>query len=216
MSRKDPYFSFKDRDSVEYKPQYGTAYTPRQEKILSGELPLEDIRPNELSLLKQKAKHLGDMEGYEIATLRYPALLETIEHHITEYGVAEFVVGQYGNFDRLVIRALSQAKRAHPDITLMLMTPYYPVNRKVDLPEAFDALFYPPDLEAVPKRLAIIRANRYMVERSDFLIAYVRHPASNAKELLEYAGTGKRKGKIHITNLAEEQIPLPKKTDDVI
>lgn len=40
MSRKDPYFSFKDRDSVEYKPQYGTAYTPRQEKILSGELPL--------------------------------------------------------------------------------------------------------------------------------------------------------------------------------
>ena len=38
---------------------------------------------------------------------------------------------------------------------------------------------------SVPKRLTIIRANRYMVERSDFLIAYVRHPASNAKELLE-------------------------------
>ena len=73
----------------------------------------------------------------------YPTLLETIERHITEYGVSEFVVGRYGNFDRLVIRALSQAKRAHPDITLMLMTPYYPVNRKVDLPEAFDALFYP-------------------------------------------------------------------------
>ena len=134
----------------------------------------------------------------------YPTLLETIERHITEYGVSEFVVGRYGNFDRLVIWALSQAKRAHPDITLMLMTPYYPVNRKVDLPEAFDALFYPPDLETVPKRLAIVRANRYMVERSDFLIAYVRHPASNARELLEYAGTGKRKGKIHITNLAEE------------
>lgn len=146
----------------------------------------------------------------------YPTLLETIERHITEYGVSEFVVGQYGNFDRLVIRALSQAKRAHPDITLMLMTPYYPVNRNVDLPEAFDALFYPPDLETVPKRLAIVRANRYMVERSDFLIAYVRHPASNARELLEYAGTGKRKGKIHITNLAEEQISLPQKTDDVI
>jgi len=146
----------------------------------------------------------------------YPTLIETIERHIAEYGVSEFVVGQYGNFDRLVIRALSQVKRAHPDITLMLMTPYYPVNRKVDLPEAFDALFYPPDLETVPKRLAIVRANRYMVERSDFLIAYVWHPASNARELLEYAGTGKRKGKIHITNLAEEQISLPKKTDDVI
>lgn len=69
----------------------------------------------------------------------YPTLIETIERHIAEYGVSEFVVGQYGNFDRLVIRALSQVKRAHPDITLMLMTPYYPVNRKVDLPKAFDA-----------------------------------------------------------------------------
>ena len=23
MSRKEPYFSFKDKDSAEYKPQYG-------------------------------------------------------------------------------------------------------------------------------------------------------------------------------------------------
>ena len=38
----------------------------------------------------------------------------------------------------------------------------------------------------------------------------------SSRELLEYAGTGKRKGKIHITNLVEEQISLPKKTDDVI
>ena len=133
----------------------------------------------------------------------FPNLLETIERHITEYGVSEFVVGQYGNFDRLAIQALSQAKRQHPNITLMLMTPYYPVNKTVKLPEEFDALFYPPDLETVPKRAAIICANRYMVERSDFLIAYVWHPARNARELLEYAGTGKRKGKIHITNLAE-------------
>ena len=40
-------------------------------------------------------------------------------------------------------------------------------------------LYTSPDLETVPKRLAIVRANRYMVERSDFLIAYVWHPASN-------------------------------------
>ena len=51
----------------------------------------------------------------------YPTLLETIERHITEYGVSEFVVGRYGNFDRLVIWALSQAKRAHPDITNALI-----------------------------------------------------------------------------------------------
>lgn len=89
MSRKDPYFSFKDRDNVEYKPQYGTAYTLRQEKILSGELPLEDIRPNELSLLKQKAKHLGDMEGYEIATLRYEEMLHPLDAYYNHYTAEE-------------------------------------------------------------------------------------------------------------------------------
>ena len=89
MSRKDPYFSFKDRDSAEYKPQYGTAYTPRQEKILSGELPLEDIRPNELSLLKQKAKHLDDVEGYEIATLRYEEMLHPLDAYYQHYTAEE-------------------------------------------------------------------------------------------------------------------------------
>ena len=133
----------------------------------------------------------------------YPTLLETIERHITEYGVSEFVVGRYGNFDRLVIWALSQAKRAHPDITLMLMTPYYPVNRKVDLPEAFDALFYPPDLETVPKRLAIVRANRYMVDHSGYLIAFTWHAASNSRELVEYARRREEKGLIHVQNLAD-------------
>ena len=133
----------------------------------------------------------------------YPTLLETIERHITEYGVSEFVVGQYGSFDRLVIRTLSQAKRTHPDITLMLMTPYYPVNRKVDLPEAFDALFYPPDLETVPKRLAIVRANRYMVDHSGYLIAFTWHAASNSRELVEYARRREEKGLIHVQNLAD-------------
>lgn len=209
-------------------PEYGQVTIPFPIPNQNYDCTIELLEPLEIGDTLRQDCQVDELDSFytvlnaligtqvTLDELDYPALLETIEHHITEYGVAEFVVGQYGNFDRLVIRALSQAKRAHPDITLMLMTPYYPVNRKVDLPEAFDALFYPPDLEAVPKRLAIIRANRYMVERSDFLIAYVRHPASNAKELLEYAGTGKRKGKIHITNLAEEQIPLPKKTDDVI
>lgn len=45
MSRKDPYFSFKDRDSVEYKPQYGTAYTPRQEKIRQANCPWRTSAP---------------------------------------------------------------------------------------------------------------------------------------------------------------------------
>lgn len=54
-------------------------------------------------------------------------------------------------------------------------------------PEGFDGTYYPPDMECVPRRVAIVRANRYMVDHVDYLIAYAWHPASNARDLVEYA-----------------------------
>ena len=64
--------------------------------------------------------------------------------------------------------------------------------------------FYPPGMEKVPKRFAIVRANRYMVAHCDYLIAYVWHTASNARELLEYAQRLEKRGRIHTENLAEQ------------
>ena len=43
----------------------------------------------------------------------YPALQREIERHITELGVTKFIVGHYGNFDRMAARALVEAKQAH-------------------------------------------------------------------------------------------------------
>ena len=40
-----------------------------------------------------------------------PLLDETIERYIVEYGVTEFVVGQYGRFDQLAAETLCRAKR---------------------------------------------------------------------------------------------------------
>ena len=42
-------------------------------------------------------------------------------------------------------------------------------------------------MESVPRKAAIVRANRYVVDHVDYLIAYAWHPASNARELVEYA-----------------------------
>ena len=130
----------------------------------------------------------------------FPALVQAVERHITGYGVTEFVVGQYGNFDRLAARAVLQAKKRHPQVTLLLLLPYHPFDRPIPTPEGFDGTFYPPGMERVPKRAAIIRANRYLVEHSEFLIAYVRHPASQAQELLAYA---RAHGGIQMENLAD-------------
>ncbi len=117
----------------------------------------------------------------------YPDLLQAVEKHITQYGVTEFIVGHYGNFDFLAARAVKEAKTRHPEIALTMLLPYHPSERKIRLPEEFDGSWYPPEKEKVPRRVAIVRANRCAVDHAKYLIAYVRHPASNARELVEYA-----------------------------
>lgn len=55
-------------------------------------------------------------------------------------------------------------------------------------------------METVPKPLAIVRANRYMIDNSDYLIAYAWHPG-NAREQVEYAEWRENRGLIHVTVL---------------
>lgn len=54
-------------------------------------------------------------------------------------------------------------------------------------------------MEKVPKRYAIVRANRYVIDHVDYLIGYPWHPASNARELVEYAKKRERRGLITVT-----------------
>jgi len=131
-----------------------------------------------------------------------PTLTEAVERHIIEYGVSSFMVGRYGNFDKLAARAVIGAKKRHPEVTLTLLLPYHPFDRPVPTPEGFDGTFYPPGMEMVPKRIAIPHANRYMVDHSTHLIAYAWHPASNAREILEAALKRQERGMIRVTNLA--------------
>lgn len=127
-----------------------------------------------------------------------PALTEAVERHITEYGVNDFVVGQYGGFDRLAAIAVKEAKKRHPGVTLTLLLPYHPAERPVETPEGFDGTFYPPGMETVPRRFAIVRANQYVVKHCDYLIAYAWHPASNARRLVAFA---QRQKNVTITEL---------------
>ena len=116
----------------------------------------------------------------------YPALLSAVRQHAEERGITEFLVGQYGAFDRMAARAAAEVKKSCPHLTLTLLLPYHPAERKFILPEGFDGTLYPPDMEKTPRRLSIPRANRYAVGLADSVIAYARRPG-NARELMEYA-----------------------------
>ncbi len=127
-----------------------------------------------------------------------------VERHITEYGVTDFVVGRYGRFDSLAAKCVKATKKRHPGVTLTLLLPYHPYDRPIPTPPGFDGTFYPPGMETVPKRAAIIRANHYMVDHSDYLIAYAWHPVSNAWDLVEYAQRYEKQGHIKITLLTQQ------------
>jgi len=125
--------------------------------------------------------------------------METVEQHIVEYGVTEFIVGNYGRFNHMAAKAVIEAKKQPPDITLSMLIPYHPTERPVELPPSFDNTYYPPVMEKVPHKLAIVRANRYMVDHVDYLIAYAWHLASNARDLVEYAKKREQRNLISVT-----------------
>ena len=123
----------------------------------------------------------------------FPLLRQSIERLIADYGTISFVVGNHGNFDLMAAKAVAQAKQSRPDIKLSLLLTYPQA-----LPPGFDGVIYPPGTEAATPE----EAHRYMIDNSDFLIAYVCNSGSAAK-LCQYAYEREKRGLIIVENLAQ-------------
>lgn len=132
-----------------------------------------------------------------------PRLELEIEQLITKENVHYFYVGGYGGFDGVAASAVKKAKLQYPDITLMLVLPYHPAERPIEKPPGYDGTYYPEGLEKTPRPFAIVKANQLMVDSCDWLVCYVRHGASNSRNLLDYAQRREKKGLINIKNIAE-------------
>ena len=82
---------------------------------------------------------------------------------------------------------------------LTLLLSYHPAERPIQHPMDLTEHSIHQGWESVPRKIAIVRANRYVVDHVDYLIAYAWHPASNARELVEYAKRRVKKGSLFIT-----------------
>lgn len=133
----------------------------------------------------------------------FPALAREVERHITEFGVREFIVGRRGRFDEMAARAVSDAKKRHPEVALTLLLAYHPADRPPHLPACFDGSVYPDELSGVPKRCAIVRANQWAADRCTHLIAYAWQPGSNSRRLVEYAQRRGNPLPVHVTLLSK-------------
>lgn len=134
-----------------------------------------------------------------------PRLELVIDRLIREENVRYFYVGGYGGFDRVAAAAVRRMKQKYPDITLMLVLPYHPAERPTEAQAGFDGIYYPDGLENTPRKYAIVRANRIMVDTRDWLVCYVRHGAGNSRKLLEYAQRRAARGLIQIENIWENE-----------
>ena len=123
-----------------------------------------------------------------------------VEYHYRELGINQFIIGAYGNFDRMAAGAVKAVKQRHSDICLSLLLPYHPAERPVEIPPGFVSTLYPEGMESVPRKFAIVRANQYMVKNADTVICYVKH-FGNTRALLEQA---QKRSDLYVQNLAEE------------
>ena len=101
-----------------------------------------------------------------IETVLRANLIDLIEN----YGATEFYVGNNGKFDVMVYRQLEELSQIYP-ITYSIVLAYLPVekNKYFD----FTNTIYPEGIETVPKRFAISRRNKWMIQRADVVVTYV-------------------------------------------
>ena len=101
----------------------------------------------------------------------------------------DFYLGGYGGFDGFALEFCQDYKKEHPSARLFYITPYLGEtlerHRKY-LETIYDGIIYPP-IENVPKKYAISKRNRWMVRRSEMVIAYVTRHYGGAYEACAYA-----------------------------
>lgn len=118
--------------------------------------------------------------------------------------VTTFYSGGKGDFDWLCAKAVDELRKDYPFIKSYWVLSYMP-KEKDDYTESvskiFDDTVY-PNIENVPQRFAIVKRNKWLVNNSDFLIAYVEHDWGGAYKTLEYA---EKRRKIKIINIAKER-----------
>lgn len=132
-------------------------------------------------------------------------LYETVVHLVKECHVDHFIVGHYGEFDRMATSVVQRVIQEYPEKAIIaeILEPYFPGERELPVPVYFEGTYYPEGMEMVPLRFCIEKANQKALEESDVLVAYVTHSGGNAAKLLRRARREAKIGCLTVINLGE-------------
>ena len=118
-------------------------------------------------------------------------LHKEIDRLICNHGVDTFYVGTHGNFDRMAYAALVELRKRYQHIKVYRVLAYMPKPGDNDTADTI----VPEGIENTYPRYAIVHRNNWMIDHSDYVIAYVTHTFGGAYQAVERA---KKKGKILI------------------
>lgn len=120
-------------------------------------------------------------------------LKQEIERLICDQEVDTFYVGTQGSFDRMAYSALKELRNKYSNIKVYRVLAYMPRNDAVlrDNAEDEDTIL-PEGIERVHPRYAIVLRNNWMIDHSEYVIAYITHPTGGAYQAVEKA---KKKGR---------------------
>ena len=113
---------------------------------------------------------------------KYSNILQAIQNLITKKNITTFYVGTQGNFDSLVYRALCCLRADYPQIRIYRVLAYLPKDDSL----ISDSIL-PEGIELIHPRYAISWRNRWMIKRSDYVIAYITYNYGGAAKFVNEA-----------------------------
>lgn len=102
-------------------------------------------------------------------------LLDLIERR----GVTQFYVGTHGNFDAMARELLAELERSHGIRYTVVLSA---LPKKTNPLCGSDHTILPEGIETVLPRFAILYRNKWMIERSDFVVTYVNRAFGGAAQ----------------------------------
>lgn len=119
-------------------------------------------------------------------------VIEQLKKILSKERSLECLVGGMGEFDVICAKAVQRLKREYPthDISLTLVLPYMSQKLNDDkkyFETMYDSIIIPEELYGVHYKQAITARNKWMIDRSDYLIAMIRRDFGGAYTSLKYA-----------------------------
>ena len=131
------------------------------------------------------------------------ALRSVITDLIEQNGVKLFYVGNNGEFDAMVRRVLKDLCLQYP-ITYHVVLAYIPVKRLGVAAFDYSDTVLPDGIETVPKRFAIDYRNKWMTDRSDYVVTFVTGSISSGAAKFKMYAERKKKTVIELSEITKK------------